>query len=67
MAVSAPEALLALAAELAAGLAPALAVRSAHVRRNVPLPSWSAVGRHGDGAAVNHCGDERQLKWLSYG
>lgn len=55
MAVSASEALLALAAELAAGLAAAAAVGSAHVGRDVALPSGRAVGRHRHGAAVNHC------------
>lgn len=58
VAVGSSEALLALAAELAPGLAPAAPVRSAHIRRNVTLSSRRAVRRHGDGAAVNHftCG-----------
>lgn len=54
VAVGASEALLALAAELAPGLAPAAPVRSAHVRRDVALSSRRAVGRHCDRAAVNH-------------
>lgn len=54
MAVCPPEALVALAAELSTRLAPAAPMRSAHVRRNEALPARSAVGRHGDGAAVNH-------------
>lgn len=54
VAVGASEALLALTAELAPSLAPAAAVRSTHIRRNVALSSWRAVGRHGDSAAVNH-------------
>lgn len=60
MAVGASEALLALAAELAPGLAPAAAVRSTHIRRNVTLSSRGAVGRHSDCAAVNHCREERE-------
>lgn len=60
MTVSASEALLALAGELAPRLAPAAAVRSTHVGGNVALASWCAVGCHGDGAAVNHCRGERQ-------
>lgn len=59
MAVSASEALLALAAELAAGLAAAAAVRSAHVGRDVALSSRRAVGRHRHGAAVDHCVRDR--------
>lgn len=55
MAIGASEALLALTAELAPGLAPAAAVGSTHVRRNVAFSSRRAVGRHGDSAAVNHC------------
>lgn len=54
MAVRPPEALVALAAELSARLAPAAAMRSAHVRRNEALPARCAVGRHGNGAAVDH-------------
>lgn len=53
--VGAPEALLAFAAELASGLAPAAAVRSTHIWRNVAFSSRCAVGRHSDCAAVNHC------------
>lgn len=56
VAVGASEAFLALAAELASSLAPAAAVRSAHIGRDVALSSWRAVGRHCDRAAVNHCG-----------
>lgn len=59
VAVSASEALLALAAELAAGLAAAAAVRSAHVGRDVALSSGRAVGRHRHGAAVDHCVRDR--------
>lgn len=59
MAVSASEALLALAAELAAGLATAAAVGSAHVGRDVALSSGGAVGCHRHGAAVNHCVRDR--------
>lgn len=61
MAVGASEALLALTAELAPGLAAAAAMRSTHVRRNVALSPRRAIGRHGDCAAVNHCRQERQL------
>lgn len=57
--VGASEALLALAAELAPGLAPAAAVRSTHIRRNVALSSRCAVGCHGDSAAVNHCREKQ--------
>lgn len=60
MAVSASETLLALAAELAPRLAPAAAVRSTHIRGNVALSSWCAVGCHGNSAAVNHCSEGRQ-------
>lgn len=60
VAVGAPEAFLALAAELAPGLAAAAAVRPAHVGRDVALASRRAVGRHGNRAAVDHCGGERE-------
>lgn len=61
VAISASEALLALAAKLAPCLAPAAAVRSTHIRGNVALSSRCAVGRHGNSAAVNHCREVRQL------
>lgn len=61
VAVGASEALLALTGELAPGLAPAAAVRSTNIRGNVALSSRCAIGGHSNGAAVNHCEEER--KW----
>lgn len=59
MTVGASEALLALAAELTAGLAAAASMGSAHIGRDVALSSGRAVGRHRHGAAVNHCMRDR--------
>lgn len=58
VAVGPGEALLTLAAEMAAGEAAALPVRAAHVGRDVAHVSRGAVRHHGDRAAVNHCGRE---------
>ena len=58
MTVCASEAFLALAAELAPGLAPAAASGPAHVGRDVTLPTRRAVGRHGNRAAIDHWGGE---------
>lgn len=62
MAVRPSEALLTLAAELPARLAPAAPVRSAHVGGNVALSARRAVGRHRHRAAVDHCGEETESR-----
>lgn len=59
VAVGSGEALLTLAAEMAAGEAVALPVRTAHAGRDVAHVSRGAVRNHRDRAAVNHC--EREI------
>lgn len=54
MAVSASEALLTLAGELASSLAPAAPMRPTHVGRDVAHTLWCTIGRNGYSAAINH-------------
>lgn len=70
MAVGPGEPLIALAAELSAGVTPAPPVGAAGVGRNQTHPVRSAVGGHGHGAAADHCGgggDKLAGRFLSDG
>lgn len=58
MAVSAGEAFVTFASELAPCLAFAFAVWPADIRGDVTDPFWCAVGSHCNSAAVNDCGKE---------
>lgn len=54
MAVRSGESLLTLAAEMPAGMTSTAAVRTTNARGDESRAAWSAVGRHGNRAAVNH-------------
>lgn len=56
MAVRAGESLLTLAAEVPSGVTSTAAVRTTNVRGDEPHAARSTVRRHGNRAAVNHCG-----------
>lgn len=69
MTVGSSEAFLTLAAEMAAGEATALTMRTAHVGRDVAYVARGAVRNHGDRTAVNHCEREthgRGLAWSDF-
>lgn len=59
VAVGAAESRIAGAAEVSGRETPAAAVGAAYIGRDVPHPSLGVVGRHGNRAAVDHCGERR--------
>lgn len=63
VAVGPGESRLARAAEVPGGPADAASVGAAHVGGDVPRPLPGVVGRHGDGAAVDHCGRRLVVIW----
>lgn len=54
MAVGAHESLITLTAELSAGVAQAPPVGAAHIGRDQSHPTWRAIGRYCNSAAVNY-------------
>ena len=67
MAVGPAEARLAPAAEVSRRLADAAPVGTAHVGGDVPHPLLGVVGRHGDSAAVDHCGGGFVFEAVTFG
>ena len=62
VAVDPGEAQLTGAGEVSSRQADAAPVRAAHIGRDVPHALLCGVGRHGDGAAVNHCKTNENAK-----
>lgn len=62
MAVRAGESLLTLAAEVPSGVTSTAAVRTTNIRGDEPHATRSAVRRHGNRAAVNHCGENMRTE-----